>query len=137
MEEYFGTKHPSPFMILAFQARPEVKSKIPAALHVDGTGRPQTVEKETNPRYWNLINEFKKLTGVPVLVNTSFNVAGQPIVCTPKDALSTFYICGLDALAIGDFIVEKDKAWKPTSTPTPTPLTRVSSDSAPGVLSSK
>ena len=60
-----------------------------------------------------LINEFKKITGVPVVMNTSFNVAGQPIVCTPKDALGTFYICGLDALAIGDFIVEKDKAWKP------------------------
>jgi carbamoyltransferase len=107
MEEYFGTKHPSPFMILAFQAREEIKPKIPAALHVDGTGRPQTVERETNPRYWDLINEFKKLTGVPVVLNTSFNVAGQPIVCTPKDALGTFYICGLDALAIGDFIVEK------------------------------
>jgi carbamoyltransferase len=107
MEEYFGTAHPSPFMILAFQAREEVKPKIPAALHVDGTGRPQTVERETNPRYWDLLNEFKKLTGVPVVLNTSFNVAGQPIVCTPKDALGTFYICGLDALAIGDFIVEK------------------------------
>ncbi len=107
MEEYFGTKHPSPFMILAFEAREEVRSKIPSALHVDNTGRPQTVEKETNPRYWDLINEFKKLTGVPVVMNTSFNVAGQPIVCTPKDALGTFYVCGLDALAIGDFIVEK------------------------------
>ncbi len=107
MEEYFGTRHPSPFMILAFQAREEMKGKIPAALHVDGTGRPQTVEKDTNPRYWDLINEFKKLTGVPVVMNTSFNVAGQPIVCTPKDALGTFYICGLDALAIGDFLVEK------------------------------
>jgi len=107
MEEYFGTTHPSPFMILAFQAREEVKPRIPAALHVDGTGRPQTVEKETNPRYYDLISEFKKLTGVPVVLNTSFNVAGQPIVCNPKDALGTFYICGLDALAIGDFIVEK------------------------------
>lgn len=107
MQEYFGTDHPSPFMILAFQAREEVKPKIPATLHVDGTGRPQTVEKETNPRYWALIDEFRKLTGVPVVLNTSFNVAGQPIVCTPKDALGTFYICGLDALAIGDFIVEK------------------------------
>ncbi len=110
MEEYFGTKHPSPFMILAFQAREEVKGKIPAALHVDGTGRPQTVEKETNPWYWELIDEFRKLTGVPVVLNTSFNVAGQPIVCTPKDAIGTFYICGLDALAIGDFIVEKGTA---------------------------
>jgi carbamoyltransferase len=107
MEEYFGTSHPSPFMILAFQAREEVKPKIPAALHVDGTGRPQTVEKETNPRYWDLINEFRKISGVPVVLNTSFNVAGQPIVCTPKDAIGTFYICGLDALSIGDFIVEK------------------------------
>jgi carbamoyltransferase len=107
MEEYFGTTHPSPFMILAFQAREEVRGKIPAALHVDNTGRPQTVEKETNPWYWELIDEFRKLTGVPVVLNTSFNVAGQPIVCTPKDALGTFYICGLDALAIGDFVVEK------------------------------
>ena len=107
MEEYFGTSHPSPFMILAFQAREEVKPRIPAALHVDGTGRPQTVEKETNPRYWDLINEFRKISGVPVVLNTSFNVAGQPIVCTPKDAIGTFYICGLDALSIGDFIVEK------------------------------
>jgi carbamoyltransferase len=107
VEEYFGTKHPSPFMILAFQANAAVKEKIPAALHVDNTGRPQTVEKETNPIYWEMINEFKKLSGVPVVLNTSFNVAGQPIVCTPKDALGTFYICGLDALAIGDFIVEK------------------------------
>jgi carbamoyltransferase len=107
VEEYFGTSHPSPFMILAYQTREEVKEKIPAAIHVDGTGRPQTVEKETNSRYWDLIHEFQKLTGVPVVLNTSFNVAGQPIVCTPKDALGTFYICGLDALAIGDFIVEK------------------------------
>lgn len=108
MEEYFGTDHPSPFMILAFQAREEVKPKIPAALHVDGTGRPQTVERRTNPRYWRLIDEFRKLTGVPVILNTSFNVAGQPIVCSPKDALSTFYMCGLDVLSIGDFLVEKN-----------------------------
>jgi carbamoyltransferase len=107
MEEYFGTNHPSPFMILAFPAREEVRAKIPAALHVDGTGRPQTVTRDTNPRYWSCIDEFRKLTGVPVVLNTSFNVAGQPIVCTPQDALGTFYVCGLDALAIGDFIVEK------------------------------
>lgn len=110
MEEYFGTDHPSPFMILAFQAREEVKSKVPAALHVDGTGRPQSVDRKTNPRYWRLIDEFRKLTGVPLILNTSFNVAGQPIVCSPKDALSTFYMCGLDVLAIGDFLVEKNGA---------------------------
>lgn len=109
MEEYFGTAHPSPFMILAFQARDEVASKIPATLHVDGSGRPQTVDKETNPRYWRLIDEFRKLTGVPVVLNTSFNVDSEPIVCTPKNALATFYMSGMDALAIGDFIVEKDE----------------------------
>jgi carbamoyltransferase len=107
MEEYFGTPHPSSFMILAFQAREGVKSRIPATLHVDGTGRPQTVTKETNLRYWQLLQEMEKQTGVPVVLNTSFNVDSEPIVCTPQDALRTFYACGMDALAIGDFLLEK------------------------------
>ncbi len=107
MEEYFGTRHPSSFMILAFQARDGVKSRIPATLHVDGTGRPQTVTKETNPRYWHLLHEMEKQTGVPVVLNTSFNVDSEPIVCTPRDALRTFYASGMDALAIGDFVLEK------------------------------
>ena len=89
MEEYFGTKHPSPFMILAFQAQPEIADRIPAALHVDGTGRPQTVERTTNPRYWHLIDEVRNLTGTPVVLNTSFNVDSEPIVCTPTNALAT------------------------------------------------
>jgi carbamoyltransferase len=110
MEEYFGTTHPSPFMILAFEAQEQVRSKIPAALHVDNSGRPQTVDKVTNPRYWHLIDEFRKLTGVPVVLNTSFNVDSEPIVCTPKNALATFYMSGMDALAIGDFIVEKPES---------------------------
>ncbi len=108
MEEYFGTTHASPFMILAFQARPEISGRIPAALHVDGTGRPQTVERATNPRYWHLIDELRKLTGTPVVLNTSFNVDSEPIVCSPKNALATFAISGMDALAIGDFVVVKD-----------------------------
>jgi carbamoyltransferase len=107
MEEYFGTAHPSPFMILAFEARPEIAGRIPAALHVDGTGRPQTVDRATNPRYWQLIDEVRKLTGTPVVLNTSFNVDSEPIVCSPKNALATFAISGMDALAIGDFVVEK------------------------------
>jgi carbamoyltransferase len=109
MDEYFGTHHPSPFMILAFQARDEIASKVAATLHVDGSGRPQTVDRTTNPRYWHLIDEFRKLTGVPVVLNTSFNVDSEPIVCTPKNALATLYMSGMDALAIGDFIVEKDR----------------------------
>ncbi len=108
MEEYFGTTHPSPFMILAFKVRDEVAHRIPAALHVDGTGRPQTVDKETNHRYWRLIDEFRKLTGTPVVLNTSFNVDSEPVVCTPKNALATFAISGMDAVVIGDFIIEKE-----------------------------
>jgi carbamoyltransferase len=107
MREYFGTDHPSPFMILAFEAEEAVRARIPAALHVDDTGRPQTVTQETNPKYWHLIDEFRKLTDVPVVLNTSFNVDSEPIVCTPRNALATFAISGMDALAIGDFIVEK------------------------------
>ena len=99
--------HPSPFMILAFQGKPGFIEKIPAAAHVDGTIRVQTVEKEANPAYWNLITAFERRTGVPAVLNTSFNVAGQPIVCTPFDALSTFFASGLDALVMEDWIVEK------------------------------
>jgi carbamoyltransferase len=110
MEEFFGTDQPSNFMILAFQAREEVKARIPATLHVDGSGRPQTVSRTTNPRYWQLLHEFEKLTGVPVVLNTSFNVDSEPIVCTPQDALRTFYASGIDALAIGDYLLEKQPA---------------------------
>ena len=110
MEEYFGTNHPSPFMILAFQARSEIADRIPAALHVDGTGRPQSVDKSTNRRYWHLIDNLRQLTGTPVVLNTSFNVDSEPIVCTPKNALATFSMSGIDVLAIGDFVVEKMRA---------------------------
>jgi carbamoyltransferase len=115
IREYFGTDHLSPFMILAYEAEPGIEEKIPAALHVDRTGRPQTVDRATNPRYWSVIDEFRKLTGVPVVLNTSFNVDSEPIVCSPKNALATFAMSGLDALAIGDFIVEKNgsKSRKP------------------------
>lgn len=104
----FVTKpHPSPFMILAFQGTPGHIEKIPAAAHIDRTIRVQTVSKETNPRYHGLIRKFREKTGVPALLNTSFNIAGQPIVCTPFDALSTFFASGLDALVMEDYIVWK------------------------------
>lgn len=99
--------HPSPFMILAFQGRPGEVDKLMGAAHVDKTIRVQTVEKAAHPRYWGLIDAFRKHTGVPCLLNTSFNVAGQPIVCTPFDAVSTFFACGLDVLAIEDYLVFK------------------------------
>jgi len=82
-----------------------VIDKIPAVVHV-GTARIQTVTKDQK-RFYNLIVEFKKLSGVPMLLNTSFNINGEPIVCTPTDAIRTFYSCGLDVLVLGDYVVMK------------------------------
>jgi carbamoyltransferase len=97
----------SPFMILTAQVRPDKRSVIPAVTHVDGSARPQTVEREVNPLYWRLIDEFAKRTGVPVVMNTSFNLRGEAIVNTPTDAVRTFFSSGMDALLIGSFLVEK------------------------------
>jgi len=97
----------SPFMILTAQVRAEKRAVIPAVTHVDGSARPQTVEKEINPLYWRLIDEFGKRTGVPVVMNTSFNLRGEAIVNTPTDAVRTFFSSGMDALVIGSFLVEK------------------------------
>jgi carbamoyltransferase len=97
----------SPFMILTAQVRVEKRGVIPAVTHVDGSARPQTVEKEVNPLYWRLIDEFEKRTGVPVVMNTSFNLRGEAIVHTPTDAVRTFFSSGMDALVIGSFLVEK------------------------------
>ncbi|MGC2753951.1 MAG: carbamoyltransferase C-terminal domain-containing protein, partial [Candidatus Acidiferrum sp.] len=105
--EYLESASDSPFMILTAQVRPEKRTVIPSVTHVDGSARPQTVEKETNPLYWRLIDEFGKRTGVPVIMNTSFNLRGEAIVHTPTDAIRTFFSSGMDALVIGSFLVEK------------------------------
>ena len=105
--EYLESAADSPFMILTAQVRPEKRGVIPAVTHVDGSARPQTVEKEINPLYWRLIDEFGKRTGVPVIINTSFNLRGEAIVHTPTDAIRTFFSSGMDALVIGSFLVEK------------------------------
>jgi carbamoyltransferase len=97
----------SPFMILTNPVRPEMRSVIPSVTHVDGSARPQTVERDINPLYWNLIIEFGKRTGVPVILNTSFNLRGEAIVNTPTDAVRTFFSSGMDALVIGSYLVEK------------------------------
>ncbi|MCL6498550.1 MAG: carbamoyltransferase, partial [Firmicutes bacterium] len=102
---YFERAYPSPFMILAYPVRPEKRAVIPAPTHVDGTGRLQTVSRETNPRYWRLIKEFERLTGVPVVLNTSFN-ENEPIVCTPQEAVDCFLRTQMDVLAIGQCLVE-------------------------------
>jgi carbamoyltransferase len=104
--EYFEKSHPSPFMTLAYAVRPEKREKIPAPTHVDGTGRLQTVTREANPRYHALISAFRDLTGVPVVLNTSFN-DNEPIVCKPEEALDCFLRTQMDALALGDFLISK------------------------------
>ena len=105
--DYLESATDSPFMVLTAQVRQEKRSVIPSVTHIDGSARPQTVEKEINPLYWRLIDEFGKRTGVPVLMNTSFNLRGEAIVHTPTDAVRTFFSSGMDALVIGNFLVEK------------------------------
>jgi carbamoyltransferase len=104
--EYFEKSHPSPFMTLAYSVRPEKRDKIPAPTHVDGTGRLQTVTREANPRYWQLIKAFENLTGVPVVLNTSFN-DNEPIVCRPEEAIDCFLRTQMDALVLGDFLITR------------------------------
>ena len=89
--------------------RDEKRDIIPAVTHVDGTGRLQTVHKETNPRYHRLIETFGQATGVPVVLNTSFNLKGEPIVNTPQEAFNTFTHSGMDVLVLGDYMIEKPK----------------------------
>jgi carbamoyltransferase len=105
--EYLEHACDSPFMILTNPVKPEKRSVIPSVTHVDGSARPQTVERDINPLYWELINEFGKRTGVPVIMNTSFNLRGEAIVNTPTDAVRTFFSSGMDALVLGSFLVEK------------------------------
>ena len=97
----------APYMILAYEATDEAREKVPAIVHVDGTVRAQTVSADTNPRYHALMKAFEAKTGVPVVLNTSFNIKGEAIVCSPRDALRTFFSTGIDALAIGSLLIEK------------------------------
>jgi carbamoyltransferase len=105
--EIFEGEEDSPFMLLAKRVRPEWHDRIPAIVHVDGTARVQTVRAETNERLHRLLKKFEALTGVPVLVNTSFNVKGEPIVETPRDAVECFLSTGIDYLVLHDTIVSK------------------------------
>lgn len=99
----------SPFMLFVYDVRPDQANRIPAVRHVDGTARVQTVNRAQHPLYYDLIKAFQRRTGVPVLVNTSFNTRGEPIVCSPRDAVESFWTSPLDALVIGSFILEKHK----------------------------
>ena len=104
--EYFEQTEPSPFMTLTYRVNAEKRDLIPAPTHVDGTGRLQTVSRTTQPLYWRLIKEFERLTGVPVVLNTSFN-ENEPIVCTPGEALDCFLRTKMDVFAIGPFLITR------------------------------
>ncbi len=110
--EVFEGEEDSPFMLIAKRVRPEWRDKIPAIVHVDGTARVQTVREETNPPLYRLLKEFEALTGVPVLVNTSFNVKGEPIVETPRDAVVCFLTTGIDHLVLHDTLISKNALHK-------------------------
>lgn len=102
-----GAPIDAPFMLFVFDVLPDKAALIPAVRHTDGTARVQTVRSHQNPLLHDLLTEFEALTGVPVLVNTSFNTRGEPVVCSPRDALESFWTSPLDALLIGSYLVEK------------------------------
>ncbi len=105
--EWFEDAYYSPFMLFVNNVKIDKAHKIPAVRHIDGTARIQTINKQQHSLYYDLLCEFKKLTGVPVLVNTSFNTRGEPIVCTPRDAVECFWTSPMEALVIGSFLLEK------------------------------
>jgi carbamoyltransferase len=107
-KEIFEGEGDSPFMLIARRVRPEWRERIPAVVHVDGTARVQTVREETNPTLYRLLQEFEAVTGVPVLINTSFNVKGEPIVETPRDAVVCFLTTGIDNLILHDTLISKN-----------------------------
>ncbi|GAC1622687.1 MAG: carbamoyltransferase [Candidatus Acidiferrum sp.] len=104
--EWFEKSHPSPFMTLAYSVRPEMRDKIPAPTHIDGTGRLQTVTRDANPRFHALISAFEAQTGVPVVLNTSFN-DNEPIVCRPQEALDCFLRTRMDAVVLGNYLITR------------------------------
>jgi len=105
--EFFEMRCKSPFMLLAPKIKTEKKELIPGVTHVDGTARVQTVGKDTNQRLWQLIKEFENITGIPMIINTSFNLRGEPIVCTPEDAINSFKKSEMDCLVLGDYVIDK------------------------------
>ncbi|MFA5090976.1 MAG: carbamoyltransferase [Candidatus Omnitrophota bacterium] len=106
-EEFFQLRHTSPFMLLAPLVREGKRSLIPGVTHVDGTARVETVNRQINPRLWDLIHEFELITGIPMVINTSFNFRGEPIVCSPQDAIDCFKQSQMDCLVLGNCVVER------------------------------
>lgn len=108
MSEYFDIQYEAPHMTISFLVNQSMRQRIAAATHIDGTARIQTVTKERNGRFYDLIVKFQERTGIPAVLNTSFNVRGEPIVCSPTDAVMAFFSTGLDALIIGNYVISKE-----------------------------
>ena len=108
MKDYFVQNDAVPFMEKVFDIKKEKQNEIPAVTHVDGTGRLQTVSKETNPLYYDLINKFYKITEVPVIVNTSMNVMGEPIVTSPEEAFKMWARTDMDNLVMGNYLISEN-----------------------------
>jgi carbamoyltransferase len=96
---------PTDYMLMVYPIKKEKQKLIPAVTHVDGSGRLQTIRREQNPRYYDVIKEFGKLTKVPILINTSYNIRGEPIVCTPHDAYRCMMGTGIDCLVMDKFLI--------------------------------
>ena len=107
--EWFEEDGDVPFMMQVYQIRPEERARIPAVTHVDGSGRLQTVYRQTSPRYWRLIDAFRQIAGVPMVLNTSFN-ENEPVVCRPVEAVDCFLRTKMDVLVVGDWFVRRDSA---------------------------
>ncbi len=105
--DILGSRHPSPYMTFTFDVTESWKARIPEVVHEDGTARPQIVTARSNPRYYELLQKFERRTGLGVLLNTSLNRRGEPMVCSPEDALNMFFGSDLQILAIGDYLVKK------------------------------
>lgn len=106
-DEFFKAGQFSPFMLLSAEVRADKRPLIPAVTHIDGSARVQVVNRNINPRFWLLIKEFEGITGIPLVINTSFNLRDEPIVCSPEDAINSFKISGMDCLVLGDFVIER------------------------------
>ena len=105
--KYFEQTYPDPFMLKVYKVKEEKRERIPAVVHKDGTGRLQTVSYEINPRYHSLISKFYEITGIPILLNTSFN-ENEPVVCTPKEALNCFLRTNMDVIILNNFMIKRD-----------------------------
>ena len=109
-DEFFEVDEPTPYMLYVVKAREEAKKRMPAIVHVDGSARLQTVEPQQHDKFYQLLQAMEGRKGVPCVLNTSFNIKGEPIVCSPKDAIECWSSTGIDSLVLGPYLIEKTAA---------------------------